>query len=302
MNYGELLLNEVVENPHDDTPRTIYADWLEEHGDPRADFIRLQLRLRDPPVRFNQLIVLHLRDRQLRLDIELPWLRLMEYPLAPLPLDKLNVPASVIRHVPERFARRYRIIPLRCDGRRLWLAMGQARDMQTEDDLRNLLGFEIVPVGVWNLEVEYALQRFYPIDGVLPPGAYSNLGETFDTPAIPVAPLNLTIELLLRRAVEEHASEIHLEPMPNRYRVRFRVLQNQRPVLIEHTTLPVQMGSALLAQAKCLANLEVDQHSFPQDGSAHVAIGQQIQPVRISTLPTTSGESAILVLDAGNAD
>jgi len=294
MNFGETLLDEVVENPHDLAPRLIYADWLEEHGDLRGEFIRLQLRMKDLPLRYNRQIVLHLRDRQLRQQIPLTWLRLMEYPLAPLPLDKINIPASVISSVPESFARRYQIIPLRCDGKRLWLAMATAGNLQLEDDLRNLLGYTLEPVGVWDMELVRGMQRHYPIAGLLPPGASA---APVEPAMLTVAPLNLSIENLLRRAVEDGASEIHLEPMQSSFRVRFRIQHSGVSVLQEQSALPVQMGSALLSQTKSLAQLEVDERSFPQHGFAEVTMGQLTVGLTVQTLPTIHGESAVLVLD-----
>ncbi len=294
MDYGETLLNEVIENPHDLAPRLIYADWLEEHGDCRGEFIRLQHRMQDMPLRYNRAIVLHLRDRQLRQQIRLPWLRLMQYPLAPTPLDRIDVPSSVLEHVPEHFARRFQIIPLRCDGKRLWLAMGIAGNLQIEDDLRNLLGYRIEMVGAWDLEIPRALDRFYPLAGLLPPGASPS------PPALPetltVAPLDISVEQLVQRAVNESAVEIHLEPMRNYFRVRFRFDRNGMCELQEQSALPVQMGGALLSQAKMLALLEVDNRSFPQHGVAEIIVGQQCYHVTVSTLPTVNGESAVLTL------
>jgi type II secretory ATPase GspE/PulE/Tfp pilus assembly ATPase PilB-like protein len=167
--------------------------------------------------------------------------------------------------------------------------------LQMEDDLRNQLGYTIERVAVWNDEVSQALVRFYPIAGLLPPGAQWRAEEYGPAP-VHVAPLDLTIERLLQRAVQENASEIHLEPLWSQFRVRFRVERNRRQVLIEEATLPVQMGAALLAQSKCLAHLDVDERTFPQEGAAELSIGQQTWRVSISTLPTIHGESALLRL------
>lgn len=124
--------------------------------------------------------------------------------------------------------------------------------------------------------------------GVLRPAEWRRLAEE--------APISKIVAVLLRHAVEGNASDIHIEAISDRLRVRFRVLGNLHSSIF----LPIGYLPAIIARIKILSNLRIDETRIPQDGRFSAKIGNRNIDFRVSTLPTTSGEKAALrILDPG---
>lgn len=119
-----------------------------------------------------------------------------------------------------------------------------------------------------------------------------------DTPegsrAIEQAPVIKMVAVILREAVEGNASDIHIEPMQDKLRVRFRL----DGMLHSSLLLPLKVHSAIISRLKILAHLKIDETRIPQDGRFSTRFQDRRIDFRISTLPTTQGEkAAIRVLD-----
>jgi len=108
------------------------------------------------------------------------------------------------------------------------------------------------------------------------------------------APISKIVAVLLRHAIEGSASDIHIEPITNRLRVRFRVLGS----LYSSIYLPLDYLPAIVARVKILANLRIDESRMPQDGRFSAKINEKELDFRVSTFPTAIGEKVeIRVLD-----
>jgi len=108
------------------------------------------------------------------------------------------------------------------------------------------------------------------------------------------APISKVVAVLLRHAVEGEASDIHIEPMADRLRIRFRFLG----ILHSSMNLPVVYHPAIAARVKILSNLRIDETRIPQDGRFSTKIDDKKIDFRVSTFPTTLGEKvAIRILD-----
>jgi type IV pilus assembly protein PilB len=108
------------------------------------------------------------------------------------------------------------------------------------------------------------------------------------------APVTKLVEVIVGHAVEGNASDIHIEPMDNDYRVRFRV----DGILHVSLIMPKEIGPAVISRIKILANLKIDEKRKPQDGRFRtVTEGKEID-FRVSTLPVISGEKVVMrILD-----
>jgi len=108
------------------------------------------------------------------------------------------------------------------------------------------------------------------------------------------APISKVVAVILRYAVEGEASDIHIEPLKDKLRVRFRTLG----VLHSSIFLPIRLLSAMVSRIKILANLRIDETRIPQDGRFSTRVEDRDIDFRVSTFPTTLGEKvAIRVLD-----
>lgn len=110
-------------------------------------------------------------------------------------------------------------------------------------------------------------------------------------------PIIRLVNLLIRRAVESRASDIHIEPFANRLSVRFRI----DGVLHEAATPPPRHGAAIVSRIKIMAKLNIAERRLPQDGRIRIAIRGRDYDLRVATLPTLHGEGVTMrILDRSN--
>ena len=217
-------------------------------------------------------------------------------PLRPQPRALARIEAEV--------ARRKSVIPLRIEGRRLTVAMANALDTDTLDDLRFRSGCHVEPVVAPASEVERAVRDAY--GGELP-----ELLDSLDRAApetahgLPVpeeeagaAPIVRIVDHLLTTAVDSRASDIHIETKGAGSRVRLRI----DGLLATATELPHGSHQAAISRIKIMAGLDISVRRRPQDGGFTLRRRNTELTVRVSTIPTQGGEKAVLrLLDPGDA-
>ena len=134
-----------------------------------------------------------------------------------------------------------------------------------------------------------AEERFKPKDRA----QNSETGESLEE-VIKHAPVAKMVTVILRHAVEGKASDIHIEPLDDKTRVRYRIDGS----LAQTITLPLYVHDALIARVKVMANLKIDETRIPQDGRITEEIGGRPIDFRVSTLPVISGEKIVMrILD-----
>ena len=202
-------------------------------------------------------------------------------------------------------ARRKSILPLSLEGRRLTVAMANALDTDTLDDLRFQSGCHVEPVVALASEVDRAVLQAY--GGELP-----ELLDSLDHPGLPeregglqvleqeaaAAPIIKIVDHLLSSAMDSRASDIHIETTGTGSRVRLRV----DGVLATAIELPPGTHQAVISRIKIMAGLDISVRRRPQDGGFTVERRNTELTVRVSTIPTQGGEKAVLrLLDPGDA-
>lgn len=126
---------------------------------------------------------------------------------------------------------------------------------------------------------------------------FVNLGDGDLSRLVADAPISQAVAILLRYAVRESASDLHMEPLEDEVRVRFRIDGKLRTT----TVLSKKILSALIARIKILANLKLDEHRVPQDGRFQSKIADRTIDFRVSILPTVNGEKAVIrILDSAS--
>ncbi|MSR70442.1 type II/IV secretion system protein [Candidatus Kaiserbacteria bacterium] len=228
-----------------------------------------------------------------------------------------SVPFDILGLVPEESARHYRLVPLgEAEGA---LEVGitdpdnlEARDaltfisakigmpyklfLITETDFERLLGqykglSGEVGKALNELETEITVETTKnPKDKRALGLEESELAETEASAVTEDAPVTKIVATILRHAAEQRASDIHIEPMSDQTRVRFRI----DGVLLTNITLPPKVHSSVVARIKVLSNMRLDEKRKPQDGRFSARVGGGKVDFRVSTFPTYYGEKVVM--------
>ncbi|AEG61323.1 GspE/PulE family protein [Desulforamulus ruminis] len=218
-----------------------------------------------------------------------------------------RVDPVLIKSLPESLIRRHGVIPVSRDGNRMIVAMFDPLNVVALDDIRLATGYEVDPVIASQTEIDAAIHKVFGLSFIQdafgsPEKEESNsltsptlnFGEDSSLDDSPVVRL---VNMLIRQAVNERASDIHIEPLKEQVRVRFRI----DGLLHENNVLPRSALSSLVTRIKILAQLDIAEKRLPQDGRFQVRYGNKEIDLRISTLPTVFGEKVVMRLLAKSA-
>ena len=227
-------------------------------------------------------------------------------------LDSMNIAERVVELMPESVARENVVLPLVLDDGSLTVAMSNPSDVDTMDKLRFILNRDIrIALATRSKIMEYINKLYGQIEGE---SADSILQEFTDT-AIDFtetedesssrddaadessAPIVRLVNLMITEAVQLRASDIHVEPFEDRVRIRYRI----DGVLHERDTLPKRQLGAVVSRIKILAKIDIAERRRPQDGRIKVNVGEKELDLRVSIIPTSHGQSAVMrLLDKDN--
>ena len=212
--------------------------------------------------------------------------------------------------IPEALARRHRVLALSYRGDTPVIGMANPSDVFAVDDLRSLLGNDIHIVVCSQGQITEYLSRVYRHDRETTLAAQTAASQTSagdETRITEITDLHSVVEdapivkyvnLILRQALQERASDIHIEPSADDLRIRFRI----DGVLHEVTRSPKAIQGGVTTRLKVMASLDIAEHRVPQDGRITLTAGRREIDLRVATLPTVHGEKIVLrVLDKSSA-
>jgi len=221
-------------------------------------------------------------------------------------LAEIAIDPAAAALVPESLARRYSVMPIGFDGDRLVVAMADPGNVLVMDDLRAVTGLHVVPRISTRSGIEDAIRRSGRFDDSVDDLAdlVADGGDTIEEDlsaieaAVEEAPVVKLVNTLISRAVNERASDLHIEPGERDLRVRFRI----DGVLHEVMSTPRSVSGAVVSRLKIMADLDIAERRVPQDGRVSLRVaGRQID-LRVATLPTIYGEKVVIrVLDKDDA-
>ena len=199
------------------------------------------------------------------------------------------------------FLRHNRVLPLAADDRELRLGMVDPADAALVHAAAVASGRNVVPVVMSVEAVESAHARYWDQGAEAIARIVADLGEeeagaeaAEAVAEAEEAPVVRLVDQLLADAVRLRASDLHVEPAPERLRVRFRVHGSLR----EGAAPPARLGPAVVSRIKILAGLDVAERRLPQDGRTRLRIGGRPVDLRVATMPTIHGESVVVrILD-----
>ncbi len=218
----------------------------------------------------------------------------------------LEAAAEAVALVRARLARERRVLPLEVEGGRLRLAVADPLDVAAVEDVRFQTGRRVEPVVASSSAVADGLARAYggevrELLDALPPelaGPLEGGQKAALEEACRSAPVVRLVDHVLRRAVEERASDIHVQESGGDVRVRYRV----DGILREALELPRGVRRAVLSRIKVMAGMDISVRRRPQDGGLELphrdGAGERRLTLRVSTLPVEGGEKAVVrILD-----
>ncbi|MFL5799129.1 MAG: GspE/PulE family protein [Actinomycetota bacterium] len=252
----------------------------------------LQVQERVPKSLGRILIDLHLIKendlvRALAHQIGLEFVDLGAFPVDPL--------ATAL--IPESVAHRYRALPIGERDGRLLVAMSDPANVYALDDIRTITGREVEPLVATASDVTAAIRKYSEVGAEVEAlateaSAAAEDELVLDVPeaAVEDAPVVKLVHQLLSRAVNERASDVHIEPAERDVRIRFRV----DGVLHEVMRSPRNILGGLVSRLKVMADINIAERRIPQDGRVSMKVGTTSVDLRIATLPTVFGEKVVI--------
>jgi general secretion pathway protein E len=230
-------------------------------------------------------------------QLDIPIAQATDYPEIPLMEERISA----------KFLRDAQAVPLREDDEELALAIADPTDSYVISAVQMASGKRVKPYIAAPNEIDAAIERLYGggrsamntiVDDI---ASRDELDDEFGDIAhlkdlASEAPVIRLVNLLLTKALEQRASDIHIEPFENRLIVRYRI----DGVLHEVESPPRRLSAAIISRVKIMASLDIAERRLPQDGRIKLRIQGKEIDLRVSTVPTMHGESVVMrILDKG---
>jgi len=221
-------------------------------------------------------------------------------------LAGLVIPDEVLSAVPRNIAKKYRVIPVYKSDGKVAVAIADPSDLNAIDSLTHLLNAEIEPRVASEQDIDAALTRYYggssesvmekAVQELTMNEVQATTGPLADDGGVVDAdgPLIRLVNQIIIDAFKLRASDIHLEPLAKKFRLRYRI----DGVMQEMKSPPKRLQASIIARLKIQSNLSISEHRIPQDGRIQTKVGAKLIDLRVSCLPTNHGESIVMrILD-----
>jgi type IV pilus assembly protein PilB len=228
-------------------------------------------------------------------QIGMPFVDLGDYP----------VDGTAVAAFPDQVARRYTALGIGWEDGRIIVAMADPANVIALDDIRSLTGRDVKPVVGTRADILAAINRYHRVDNEI-----DDLSTTLDASAaeddelgkvreaVDDAPIVKFVNLLITQAVQDRASDIHIEPAERELRVRYRI----DGVLHEVMHSPKTIASGVVSRLKIMADMNIAERRKPQDGRLSVSVNGKKIDLRVASLPTVWGEKIVMrILDNSTA-
>lgn len=225
-------------------------------------------------------------------------------------LGKYRIDPSLKEIIPERVARQYHIIPLSVLDNSITVALADPLNVFVIDDLKNITGREIEVVMSTSEDIFKTIDQYYGVQSV---ATVSDISKDIDLGDFAIvsehekggnldavvdesekAPIIRMVNLIIKEALRQKASDIHIEPMADHMRVRYRI----DGILKDILEIPKENQNAVVVRIKIMSLLDITCVYLPQDGRFKLKIGSKEVDFRVSLLPTTFGQKIVMrILD-----
>ncbi len=226
--------------------------------------------------------------------------------IPPIDLNKYKITPSVVKLIPEKVAKQYKLIPLSILGNRITIAMSDPTNIFAIDDVKALTKYEIDLVIAVESDIDNAIAAYYggsqdadiakiieqdhPVEELEIVDDEEKIDISQVTAESKKAPIVKIVSMMLNEALNRRASDIHIEPQDKTLRVRFRIDGK----LQEAFSLPKGNQNAVIARLKIMSVLDITETRMPQDGRFKIKYQDREIDFRVSVLPIAHGNKIVL--------
>ena len=234
-----------------------------------------------------------------------------------VPLSEMQITDDVIAAVPRHVARKYNVVPIYKTEGGVVVALADPSDLEALDSLSAAINLPVEARVSTPEDIEAALSRYYGgggsgsggaggdervrqmiqdiTEGEVEVGKFGTLGGADEGKAVEAdAPIIKLVNQIIVEAFKSRASDIHLEPLAKKFRVRYRI----DGVLHEWPSPPKKLQPSIISRLKIQSNMSIAEKRIPQDGRIQAQVGGKSIDLRVSVIPTVHGESVVMrILD-----
>lgn len=219
-------------------------------------------------------------------------------------LSSKIISKEILAKIPEKLARKYKVAPIEEDENGLVVAMADPEDIEAKELIKKQVQTKIIPRLAAESDINTILDQYSGLETEVKEAiATADKEKEIVDPEVKkevivsasdTAPASRIVTSLLRRAIREKASDLHIEPSITGVEVRFRL----DGILKKKITLPLDIEAAVISRIKILSNLKIDEQRLPQDGRFSINFENRQIDFRVSTMPISNGEKIVMrVLD-----
>jgi len=240
-------------------------------------------------------------NRKLATEDDLVWAMAQEVGLEFVDLNQVNIDRSAVALIPQSTAEHHMVLPIAFENGVPIVAMANPTDVFAMDDLRTIMGRNFKPVVATRSQLVHfsRMSRDSTVEvSALAQDAAAASSQTTELETIQSvvedAPIVRYVNLLILQALNERASDIHIEPTPKSLRIGFRI----DGVMHEASTASPTIAAAVVSRLKVIGDMDITEHRVPQEGRVSLTVSDRQLDLRLVTLPTVWGESVVMrVLD-----
>ena len=228
-------------------------------------------------------------------------------------LNKYRIDPSLQKIVPQNIARQYHIVPISLLGNTITIAISDPFNIFAIDDLKSITGKEVDVIMCTDTEIMKSIDTYYgkkletTVTDISKDIALDNMEIVSETEEESIAsadegdqaPIIRMVNLVIKEALKQRASDIHMEPMVDHMRVRYRI----DGILQDILNIPKQNQNAVTVRIKIMSRIDITTTQVPQDGRFKLKMSSGEVDFRVSILPTIFGQKIVMrVLDKKSLD
>jgi len=224
-------------------------------------------------------------------------------------LGDARISDEVLKALPRHIAKKFSVVPVAKFDNTLTVALSDPSDLETLDSLRMVLNMDVEPRVASPDDIDRAINRYYGsrgddsvskmiqdiTEGEIQISTLAEVQAAEDGSVVDAdAPIIKLVNSVIVDAFKMRASDIHLEPLAKKFRLRYRI----DGMLHEMNNPPKRLQPSILSRLKIMSNMSISERRIPQDGRIQANVGARTIDLRVSCLPTNHGESIVMrILD-----
>ena len=216
--------------------------------------------------------------------------------ILPVAIKTEGIDLKAVDAIPSQLAASHRVIPFKIENKTLFLATDDPINFLSGDFFEKITGLDVDMALADKADIDKAIAELYTSNQK--EKAHSDLSKLSegikDVKGADDAPVIKLVNMIIEEALKRRASDIHIEPLENKFRIRYRI----DGVLHEIQGPPKRLQGSIISRLKIMAGMDIAEKRLPQDGRIKIKLDKKELDLRVSTLPATYGESVVMrILD-----